>query len=297
MANVFHHRRQLGAVLDEAGVQLSAFPVERIGVRRQSSTLEPTPGEASASRTCFSSICRSCRCPSRSWWRLRILHERQRRGHARVACDFQRVAEFLGRDAHVVKAFGRVHRAGMLERGRHALCAAHQPRREHATPLRFELVLGLRAVCLSSLCPLPSSLLCQPPHPFELPKQLLQVADRRVVCRSRRAAPAAATPPRAAPFPVPGLTPHRSSTSVFQKVELDIELADGTEDARERAHFLVELLDLGRRRPLPRRSAAPRECGATRRASCAARRTAADEIRPDGAELVQPFTPEPVTGS
>ena len=53
------------------------------------------------------------------------------------------------------------------------------------------------------------------------------------------------------------------------KVKLDVELADGTELARQRAHFPVEFLDLRRGRRRPRRSAAPREYGATPHASCA----------------------------
>ena len=55
------------AMLDEAGVQPATLAIERIGVQRSDrSRCEPTPGDVSVSRTCFSSICRSCRSPSRS---------------------------------------------------------------------------------------------------------------------------------------------------------------------------------------------------------------------------------------
>jgi len=130
---------------------------------------------------------------------------------------------------------------------------------------------------------------------FQFLEQLLQVPHRRVVCQliaQRLPARRDLTPHhfyRAARHPI-GLR------FVVEDIELDLELADRTEAAGQRAHFLAELLDLRRRgvRAHDRQRLADASRCDTRLVQTAG--AAAHEIGPHGAQLVQPFPPEPVTG-
>ncbi len=163
--------------------------------------------------------------------------QRQRGGHPSLARDFQRVAELLGRDSHFVQSFRRIDGSGIFERGRHTFRSLHQPRRQDAAPPRFELGVGpvLPAFLPFALFSLADTL--------ELLEQLFQVSDGRVL----RQLIAQRLPARR------HVTAHHLYCATrhtvragfaFEHGELDVELADGAERARDRPHSLVELLDL-----------------------------------------------------
>ena len=207
-----------------------------------------------------------------------------------------------------MKTFGRRIAARHLSSAAPSVFrATHQPSREHATPQRLDralcpLLSALLPFALfsSALCPLP----CLPRLPclarrrdaLQLLEQLFQIRDRRVVREllAQRLTPCRHFAPHHFDRPTRDAVGLRL---VFQQVELDVELADRPQRSRQRAHFLVELFDFrGRRR---RRDDGQRFANAPR---CDARfmqsvDLAADKIGPHGVQLVEAFSPEPVTGS
>ena len=144
------------------------------------------------------------------------------------------------------------------------LRAAHQPGREHASPLRLELAVRLPFAS----CPLPIAVSFVRRDPLELLEQFLDVADRRLCRRALRATPAVATRFRGARFRCarpghlrwPTLSSRMSSSTSSSRI--------GPSERVSARIFLLSFLTFAAARQR-RRSAAPREYGATRHASCA----------------------------
>jgi exopolyphosphatase / guanosine-5'-triphosphate,3'-diphosphate pyrophosphatase len=222
-------------------------------------------------------------------------HEGGGARHASLVRNLHGISQLFDGDPHVMDALGGIERTRFIKRGIKALRPAHEPRRKYASPARVDLTLFFP----SCLLPLPQAFVLLSvviANAFELTDQFREVAHRRV----RRQFVAKRAPARG---DLPAYRLDRlardcvGSRVPVQNIQLDIKLAYRSEVTRELTHLLIELLHLcGRRRGGNDRQGF---AYATRRDTCLVESDgpAIDEVRPDRAQLVQPLSPKPVTGS